>query len=52
MAFVAVAYIVVCSAAFTFATDRCDEQLDQRLHLIMAGREWTLMSLTFRDIGI
>jgi len=39
--------IIVDSSAFTYARDRCVEQLDQRLHLIMAGREWTLTSLNY-----
>lgn len=41
---------IVDVSAFTFATDRCVEQLDQIMHLIMAGREWTLTSLNFSGI--
>jgi hypothetical protein len=43
---------IVEVSAFTFARDRCVEQLDQIMHLIIAGREWTLTSLNFRATGI
>ncbi len=43
---------IVDVSAFTFARDRYVEQLDQIMHLIIAGREWTLTSLTSVASGI